>query len=207
MTDIDEVYREYFTDVYKYLVSLCRNESLAEDLTKLRKCWALRGLAIGIGVCALLVAGFCLLTQLEILNVPTDAIQITNVCRLSNGDIAFHLFIDDEYDLNSITYEVNSAGEMFIHPRRAVIEEKRMDGFEWALYNANYSVDITPEALHEAEDYTMSADFSFSWGDEPTAIFVGTESDSILIWEKGMELPAAGADMEKFFEPNRNGNG
>lgn len=34
MTDIDEVYREYFTDVYKYLVSLCRNESLAEELTQ-----------------------------------------------------------------------------------------------------------------------------------------------------------------------------
>lgn len=34
MTDIDEVYREYFTDVYKYLASLCRNESLAEELTQ-----------------------------------------------------------------------------------------------------------------------------------------------------------------------------
>lgn len=34
MTDIDAVYREYFTDVYRYLMSLCRNESLAEELTQ-----------------------------------------------------------------------------------------------------------------------------------------------------------------------------
>ncbi|MBQ4088472.1 MAG: RNA polymerase sigma factor [Clostridia bacterium] len=34
MTDIDAVYREYFTDVYKYLISLCRDQSLAEELTQ-----------------------------------------------------------------------------------------------------------------------------------------------------------------------------
>ena len=34
MTDIDAVYREYFTDVYKYLISLCRDETLAEELTQ-----------------------------------------------------------------------------------------------------------------------------------------------------------------------------
>lgn len=34
MTDIDEVYRTYFTDVYRYLVSLCRDPVLAEELTQ-----------------------------------------------------------------------------------------------------------------------------------------------------------------------------
>ena len=34
MPDIDAVYREYFTDVYKYLVSLCRDAALAEELTQ-----------------------------------------------------------------------------------------------------------------------------------------------------------------------------
>ena len=34
MTDIDAVYREYFTDVYKYLITLCRDDALAEELTQ-----------------------------------------------------------------------------------------------------------------------------------------------------------------------------
>ena len=34
MPDIDAVYREYFTDVYKYLISLCRDPSIAEELTQ-----------------------------------------------------------------------------------------------------------------------------------------------------------------------------
>lgn len=34
MADIDAVYREYFTDVYKYLISLCRDAALAEELTQ-----------------------------------------------------------------------------------------------------------------------------------------------------------------------------
>lgn len=182
-------------------------KSVSERLAKLRKGAALKGLAIGLGVCALLVAAFCLLTQLKVVTVSTDVIQITNVCQLSNGDIAFHMYIDDEYDLNSITCEVNSEGEMYIQPKRAVIEEKRMDGFEWALYNSNYSVDITPEAPHEAEDHTTFADFCF-WYDEVAAIYVGTESDRLLIWEKGMELPAADADMEKeFCNSDWKGNG
>ena len=34
MTEIESVYREYFTDVYKYLISLCRDQALAEEITQ-----------------------------------------------------------------------------------------------------------------------------------------------------------------------------
>lgn len=34
MTDFEEIYRENFTDVYKYIYSLCRNVSLAEKITQ-----------------------------------------------------------------------------------------------------------------------------------------------------------------------------
>lgn len=182
-------------------------KSVNGRLAKLRKSWKLRGIAIGLGVCALLIAAFCLLTQLQVVNVSTDVIRITNVCQLSNGDIAFHLYIDDEYDLNLVACEVNSAGEMYIQPRRAVIEGKRPADFDLGLFNSNYCVDITPADPSKSDDSDACAAFSFSWNDEPAAIYVGTEDDRILIWEKGMELPAAGADMEKEFQPNLYGNG
>ena len=34
MTDLDDIYIEYFEDVYKYVLSLCRNETIAEDITQ-----------------------------------------------------------------------------------------------------------------------------------------------------------------------------
>ena len=34
MTDFGEVYTEYFTDVYKYVLSLSRDESVAEEVTQ-----------------------------------------------------------------------------------------------------------------------------------------------------------------------------
>ena len=34
MTDFQEVYNLYFRDVYRYALSLCRNETLAEEITQ-----------------------------------------------------------------------------------------------------------------------------------------------------------------------------
>lgn len=34
MYDMDTIYRTYFTDVYRYLVTLCRDAELAEELTQ-----------------------------------------------------------------------------------------------------------------------------------------------------------------------------
>lgn len=34
MTAFEEIYKEYFSGVYKYVYSLCRNESLAEEVTQ-----------------------------------------------------------------------------------------------------------------------------------------------------------------------------
>lgn len=34
MTEFEQVYEHYFADVYKYALSLCRNDALAEDITQ-----------------------------------------------------------------------------------------------------------------------------------------------------------------------------
>lgn len=34
MTDFDEIYRLYFDDVYKYVLTLCRNTTIAEEITQ-----------------------------------------------------------------------------------------------------------------------------------------------------------------------------
>jgi len=34
MSDFEKIYSEYFTDIYKFSLSLCHNESFAEDITQ-----------------------------------------------------------------------------------------------------------------------------------------------------------------------------
>lgn len=34
MTEFEEIYSQYFADIYKYALSLCRNETLAEEITQ-----------------------------------------------------------------------------------------------------------------------------------------------------------------------------
>jgi len=34
VTNFDDIYIQYFADVYKYALSLCKNESIAEDITQ-----------------------------------------------------------------------------------------------------------------------------------------------------------------------------
>jgi len=34
VTEFEEIYSQYFADVYKYALSLCRNESLADEITQ-----------------------------------------------------------------------------------------------------------------------------------------------------------------------------
>lgn len=51
MTDFQEVYNLYFRDVYRYALSLCRNESLAEDITQETFYKALQGLDSFDGKC------------------------------------------------------------------------------------------------------------------------------------------------------------
>ena len=43
MTEFDQVYQKYFRDVYKYLLVLCRNQWVAEEITQetffVAVCW------------------------------------------------------------------------------------------------------------------------------------------------------------------------
>lgn len=56
-TDIDfeQVYQEYFSDVYKYVLSLCRNENIAEDVTQETFFKAMKNISKFNGSCKLYV--------------------------------------------------------------------------------------------------------------------------------------------------------
>ena len=55
MTDFENIYNEYFHDVYKYMLSLCQNETMAEEVTQATFCKAMESIDSFKGKCSLFV--------------------------------------------------------------------------------------------------------------------------------------------------------
>lgn len=55
MTEFEEIYSQYFIEIYKYAFSLCHNETIAEDITQETFLKALKGINNFKGECKLRV--------------------------------------------------------------------------------------------------------------------------------------------------------
>ena len=185
-------------------------KSVGRWLEKLRLKTLIKGIVSGALIIALIAGGYLFLTQAEIMKVPVENVTVSDVCMLSDGNIAFHMYIDDKYDLNAISADIDDDGNMYITPVRAIIENKRIADFNSGLFNMYYGVDIHECILED--DYTVNPylDFFYTLGDKPKAVYLRLRGEDILIWEQGMELPAASEKVEeKFIHPDLNldGNG
>ena len=176
-------------------------------LEKLRLKALLKGIINGIIFTAILIFGFYFLTEVHIMKVPADRVTISDICMLSDGNIAFHMSIDDNLDLNSVFVDIDKDGNMYITPKRSIIENRRLDDFEQGTYNRYYGVDIHENGLDDDYEANPYLDFFFTDGDVPNAVYLRLRGEDILIWEKGMELPAASEAVEEYFTPYWEGNG
>ena len=87
MTDFDEIYTEYFSVVYKYVLSLSRNEAIAEEVTQETFFKAMRNINQFNGTCKLYVwlcqiakntyFSFCKKQKRTVSEVDTDFSDIT----------------------------------------------------------------------------------------------------------------------------------
>lgn len=138
-------------------------------------------------VCLLLFGGWIAATEWFVFPVELENIQITNVRQLSDGRILYHFYIDDELGLRTLGFdyvEVNGEGHMYCVPKRALYTEKRETT---SLADSEQEVDLE---VCGAWARASGVD------EELTHIWIGQGEDAILLWEKGMDLPAASAADE-----------
>lgn len=152
----------------------------------------LKGAAIAAAVCLLLVGAWAAATQLYLFPVDTDKIQLTNLRQLSDGRVLYHFRIDDDRNLRHIRFEYDDAGNKYYVPVRALFTEKRWE-------------DLSPADRDMILDVAKENAWAKSQGIERETIRVwyGRDEDAILLWEEGMDLPAASAADEAAwgFEP------
>lgn len=149
------------------------------------KSW-LKGAAAAALVCALLAGLWVLATEWPIFPVDPAKIQVTDLRQLSDGRILYHFRIDDERTLRSVYWEFGEDGDVWLLPRRALYTEKR----DPVLSPADCDQVLSIQELNNwARDAGVEA--------ETVRIWYGKDENRVLVWEEGMELPAASAHDEE----------
>ena len=155
-------------------------KSISEAWKKEKWKARLKGAAIAAAVCLLLVGAWLAATQLFIFPVDPATIEITDVRQLADGRILYHFYIDDDLNLRRTEFQYDEDGNMYCVPIRALITEKRWEGNS----PANMELFLDMEWVDEQARFMGFGEIDHVW--------YGRGEDAILLWEEGMELPAAG---------------
>ena len=139
----------------------------------------LKGAAIAAAVCLLLVGAWLAATQLFLFPVDPATIEITDVRQLADGRILYHFYIDDDLNLRRPEFQYDEDGNMYCVPIRALITEKRWEGNS----PANMELFLDMEWVDEQARFMGFGEIDHVW--------YGRGEDAILLWEEGMDLPAA----------------
>lgn len=192
-------------------------QSIRSEWIRIRKRSLLKGFLCAVAAVTLILGGWWCLTQWKCIPVSTEKIEISEMSVLRDGEIAFHLLVDDGREIMALTTKTDeAAGILYLTPKRSVFEERCFtdpDG-ERVYRSANdkdYFMEVDPftkaqyldpayeeEIATYHEENPFSADISI-YG-EIDKVCVGTERDHIVIWERGDELPQASEEMQRRFD-------
>ncbi|MEM5009817.1 zf-HC2 domain-containing protein [Niallia taxi] len=132
---------------------------------------------------SIIILGYVGLFEWKIISVSTDVVEIREVSEMEDGKIVFYAEINDGYSLNTIKYDADNEGNLFVTPLRPIIKEKADEQPPYELEKGYDFIDIKDQ-----EDYR---------GMEIKTIYYGIPNDKILIWKKGMVLPKTSKEVEK----------
>jgi len=137
----------------------------------------IRGAVITVLICAALIGVFIGLTQLRIIPISSDLLEVSGFCQLSDKSfIIVDYTINDNIHVRRIKYTIDKDGRFYMTPLRTIINERLPD-----------SLLIYPRQLSIHPD---------SYDTEITAIYFGPVGNGILVWEKGMDMPVSSEDFE-----------
>jgi len=149
------------------------------------KAW-IKGAVIAVLLCAVLLSGWYLLTGVYFIPVELDQIEITELSRMRDGRVVFHMRIKDDKDLQRVAYEYDDdAGELHIVPLRSIwTGGQKTDA---GLWDDDYCTELSEHNMWVKK---------YGEGRETTKIYLGRGEEAILLWEEGMDLPTASAVQE-----------
>lgn len=154
-----------------------------------RRAWK-KGAAIAAVLCIAAYGAWYGLTQWRCIPVDLTVAKVSEVAQLQDGRIVFKLeFPEGFVRPTPIIWEEDGNGGVHLTAKRCVLQKS------WKHSDGYFSYDIAEEnewsRLHSS-------------GIQITKIYVGEGESEILVWEEGMELPAANAEQEATYHPERD---
>ncbi|MGE7623052.1 zf-HC2 domain-containing protein [Viridibacillus sp. NPDC096237] len=136
---------------------------------------------------SLIILGYFGLFHWNITSVPTDMVEIKNISEMADGKIVYYAEINDGYSLNSLKYDMDEEGNLYIIPLRPIIKQEAVQPLS---------------VLEKGYDFIDIKDQEIVRGEGIKALYYGTPKDNILIWKKGVDLPKASEEIENMFHFN-----
>ena len=152
-------------------------KAVARALEKKRRKVMWRSILAAVLIVALSLGGYALLWQM-VLPVSGEKLRVEECMQLSDGRLVFRFESSDPRRVTHVLYE-NENGVQYIIPKVRFLGQR---------------VSRFPE-IGNFDDY-IAIDLEGS-GQPVTEVRLGTSRDSVLVWQSGMELPAAGAAVEE----------
>jgi hypothetical protein len=158
-------------------------KNISTSWKRLRLKSFIKGGIISALLITIIILGYVGLFKWEITSVATDVVEIRDISEMEDGKIVYYAEINDGYSLNKIKYDLDREGNLYITPLRPIIKKEAEP----------------PYALERGYDFIDIKEQEIFRGKDIRTIYYGTPKDKILIWEKGMELPKASEEVEKYF--------
>ncbi|SES46730.1 zf-HC2 domain-containing protein [Psychrobacillus sp. OK032] len=160
--------------------------SMAYSLKKLRKKALYKGVGITAMVGLFIFCGYYALFLWNIQSVDSENFKISDIFQLNNGHIVYSVDFLDEYDVLRVKYSLVEDGNFYMIPLRPIVKQKTEHPIG----------DVQEEFILQAQQENWN-------NQEIHALYYGSPDDAVLIWEKGMELPKASAEMERKWDMSR----
>ncbi|MGG4342415.1 zf-HC2 domain-containing protein [Paenibacillus lautus] len=170
-------------------------QQVAAHWSRTKRISFIKGLWITCLAVGLLFLVYVGLFKWNITSVPTRVIQVSDISQLRDGRIVYHVKMTDGYNVNQASIDSDADGNLYMTPKRPVIKSKKFA--DMGLSNMYYFNDIKERNAYEK---------SFGEGVQIKALYLGTPDDRILIWEQGMDLPAASESVELQFKSDEDEN-
>jgi hypothetical protein len=181
------------SDIHIQKNTIARNNEESKVIKNLAGSWKrtkrkafLKGLLGASIVCTLIILCYIGLFKWQITKVPTEIVEITDISKMKNGQIAYHVKFTDGYALNYCKFDVDNRGNFYIIPYRPIIKAKTITNV--GLHNMYYTFD----EIEEEKNRNINI----------TALYIKTRDDNLLVWKEEMKLPKASEEVENNFSFN-----
>lgn len=143
---------------------------------------AIKGVAVVTLCFALLLGGYWGLTQWHGIPIESKNLRVGEVTQVDEGVIHCQLGIWDDNDaFGYFKYTLTEDGKLYMTPMRSVIT--RADRWSDVGFYRDFNNLLGLPGIE--------------YGSKATGFYFGTPEDHLVIWEEGMELPAANEQNKK----------